>query len=245
VISNGAPPKRTVCGLRSVSAVLTDFDGTLAQLFVGVRLGELTATLCDFYSAHGISLDGLCEDPNDPYSLWAAAYLRMAETLDVPLAEKINKGASAVLTKHEFRAAKNAVLFPGVEATLGSLKAQGHCIAIVSSNSTQAIQKALNARAVLDTVDVIFGRNDDLAMSKLKPSPALIHEALEDLETPATSAIFVGDRVEDVTAGRSAGVRTIGVLTGRASASELEDCGADVILESFRYLSQLAVGSAE
>ena len=50
---------------------------------------------------------------------------------------------------------------------------------------------------------------------------------------------MVGDRRSDVVAGRAVGTRTVGVLWGYGSRAELEDAGADVLLEHPRQLVDL------
>ena len=54
---------------------------------------------------------------------------------------------------------------------------------------------------------------------------------------------YIGDQVSDVKAGKLAGVRTIGVATGRATLCELEESGADLVLVKLtnsKILSELA-----
>jgi phosphoglycolate phosphatase len=51
--------------------------------------------------------------------------------------------------------------------------------------------------------------------------------------TPATT-VLVGDTPLDVAAGRVGGARVVGVATGRHSAAELADAGAEVVLDDLR-----------
>lgn len=44
-------------------------------------------------------------------------------------------------------------------------------------------------------------------------------------------AAYIADSTRDVTAAKVAGVRSVGVATGRATPSELRDCGADEVLD--------------
>jgi HAD superfamily hydrolase (TIGR01450 family) len=54
-----------------------------------------------------------------------------------------------------------------------------------------------------------------------KPSPLLVHEALAEMHMPAESAVIIGDALEqDISAGQSAGIATILVLSGVTSAEK-------------------------
>ena len=63
-----------------------------------------------------------------------------------------------------------------------------------------------------------------------KPQPGQILAALEHMGVGAGEAAMVGDSSHDLLAGRAAGVRTIGVLTGTASRTDLAPL-ADVVLD--------------
>ncbi len=69
---------------------------------------------------------------------------------------------------------------------------------------------------------------------KIKKLPELL--ATHRLDPAAT--LFVGDMAHDVDAGRAAGVRTCGVLTGYNTLSQLRQAGADFIVEHLGELKQ-------
>lgn len=58
----------------------------------------------------------------------------------------------------------------------------------------------------------------------------MVPAALDRLGLGAAQAMFVGDTVNDVAAGRSAGVRTIGAGWGYVGPGPLRCAGADVVL---------------
>lgn len=65
-----------------------------------------------------------------------------------------------------------------------------------------------------------------------KPDPAMVLAALADTGVAAEHAVFVGDTVYDVQAGRAAGVFTIGVTWGYHSADDLARAGAGAVIET-------------
>ena len=55
----------------------------------------------------------------------------------------------------------------------------------------------------------------------------------------AAGAVYVADSVRDVAAARVAGVRCLGVATGRSTVSELRDAGADPVLADLSDTSRV------
>ncbi|MEN8145302.1 MAG: HAD hydrolase-like protein [Gemmatimonadota bacterium] len=49
---------------------------------------------------------------------------------------------------------------------------------------------------------------------------------------PATAAVVIGDTPYDIQCARAGGVRMLAVATGRHSVQELEECGAEFVLEN-------------
>ncbi|MBS7611128.1 HAD family phosphatase [Candidatus Bathyarchaeota archaeon] len=105
--------------------------------------------------------------------------------------------------------------------------------AVASSNPRKLIVRVLDLTGLLSYIDVIIGAED---VKRGKPHPDIIKEAVKRLDVESYEAIYVGDTVYDVEAGRAAGVFTVAVLTGVASREELESSCPDMIVESLKYL---------
>jgi phosphoglycolate phosphatase-like HAD superfamily hydrolase len=58
-----------------------------------------------------------------------------------------------------------------------------------------------------------------------------VRHALELAGAPAEGAVFVGDTVWDMRAGRRAGVRCVGVLSGGIPRADLLDAGAEAVYD--------------
>ena len=74
---------------------------------------------------------------------------------------------------------------------------------------------------------------------RLKPHPAPVRYAAQQLGLPAGRCVMVGDTTVDVKSGRRASAWTVGVLCGFGERQELERAGAHVILEHTSRLSSL------
>ena len=66
---------------------------------------------------------------------------------------------------------------------------------------------------------------------RAKPHPQPIIWTADQLGVPPQSLLMVGDTTVDIHAGRAAGAQTVGVLSGFGEQEELEEAGADLLLE--------------
>lgn len=69
-----------------------------------------------------------------------------------------------------------------------------------------------------------------------KPSPEALIKCAKQLDIQICKCVVVGDSIADIRAGRNAGAKTVGVLSGIFSRNELEKEKPDLILESVNQL---------
>jgi phosphoglycolate phosphatase len=226
--------------LGSLDALLTDFDRTLVWLFED-RAREQEAhrdvwTLCNTWGVAGTVrlIAGI-----DPYNLWTTAYRWLAR-LRPKDAETLNEAIASCLTAHELSAAGDVPLLEGVRDVLEQLDMLGIPVAVVSNNAAEAVWQALKANHVEGLVSHVLGREPGRRLSDLKPSPALLQEALTRLSCDAERALYIGDSISDIDAGRAAGMPTAAVRRlSQSSDAELTSAGADRLLTGFRDLASL------
>jgi phosphoglycolate phosphatase-like HAD superfamily hydrolase len=72
-----------------------------------------------------------------------------------------------------------------------------------------------------------------------KPYPDPVQWAARQLGVPVEDCVMVGDTTVDILAGKRAGAHTVGVLCGFGEHAELEQKGADLILERTAQLGEL------
>jgi HAD superfamily hydrolase (TIGR01509 family) len=225
---------------RHVDALLTDFDRTLVWLFEDQeRRREACEDVLAVWAASGFPAPGGDAAAGDPYDLWAESHRRMLRSPPAE-AEALDNAIAACLAAHELRAAGSATLLDGVEATLEQLQGLGIPVAVVSNNATEAVWQALKVSKVEGLVTGVIGREPGCNLRELKPSPVLLHNALAMLDRPPERVLFVGDSVNDMVAGRAAGVPTVAVLRhSRAWPRELAAAGAKALLAEFADLGSL------
>ena len=69
-----------------------------------------------------------------------------------------------------------------------------------------------------------------------KPDPQMIETAMEKAGASRTETIMIGDTVHDIRMAKAAGVKAIGVAWGYHTVFDLNEAGADDIIESFGEL---------
>jgi pyrophosphatase PpaX len=108
--------------------------------------------------------------------------------------------------------------YEGAASTLADLRGRGHPVGIVTSKSVELSERGLAHVSLLEYVDTIVGFD---SLERHKPDPAPVALALSRLGTPPGRALFVGDSLHDMHAGRAAGVATVAALWGPFTEAEL------------------------
>ena len=112
--------------------------------------------------------------------------------------------------------------------TVDALRVSGHPTAIVTSKTSWLARRGLDHVGLGAHFDVIVGCD---SCERHKPDPEPVRLALERLGYEPHEAVFVGDSVHDMFAGKAAGVFTVAVAWGNIHPLEnLAD--ADVLVET-------------
>jgi phosphoglycolate phosphatase len=213
--------------MASAKMFLFDFDGTLARLnidFQTLRL-EILAMAREF---------GLKEPllPDPPYLLELVGALGAELAVREPGQASVFRDRSlALIEAREWEAASPENLFPYTSRVLAGLLQKNYRIAILTRNSGASVRRVFPE----------IGRYCHLflpreAVPRPKPDPGHLLEALHRFQVPARKAVMVGDHPLDILSGKRTGTRTIGVLTGRTRAEELEAARADLVLSDVEEL---------
>ena len=97
--------------------------------------------------------------------------------------------------------------FPGAKSLIRTLAHRGYKIGVVSSKKTDLVEHGLELFGMLSHIRIVIGEED---VVHPKPDPEGILKAMESLHSK--KALYVGDGVGDIEAGKNAGIDTIGVL---------------------------------
>ena len=128
--------------------------------------------------------------------------------------------------------------FPGVVETLSILHQKGFVLTIASSRSRNSLTELNRNMGIADYISYILGA-DDVKEAKPKPEPVL--KTLGAMHYDASETLVVGDMAVDIQMGANAGTRTCGVTWGNGTEDELEEAGADFVINSIDELIGIIV----
>ncbi|HEX2562068.1 HAD hydrolase-like protein [Phenylobacterium sp.] len=197
-----------------MAALLFDLDGTIADSAPGI-LSCLRATLEEFGAAPSAEAD-LTWVIGPPLHAVAERLLGGPERVD------------ACVAAYRRRYAEQGILaaepFPGVVDELRRLKAAGHALFVCTSKITPFAEQIVGRFGLAELFDGVYGAAPQAAADdKVRLAGRIVSERRLD----AAETCLIGDRREDVKAGRANGLRSIGVLWGYGSRDELAEAGAD------------------
>jgi phosphoglycolate phosphatase-like HAD superfamily hydrolase len=126
---------------------------------------------------------------------------------------------------------RNKIFYTGMPETIKKLKKEGNALSIVTTLRADIIEPALEALGMRNLFGRIYGNTPDLIYSKLD----LAKQALTDCKEVHC---LIGDREEDMAAGKMIGAKTAFATWGHGELKKKEL--ADVILKTPKDLYAFA-----
>lgn len=127
--------------------------------------------------------------------------------------------------------------FPHVVETLFILKERGFTLTIASSRSHASLSELTKEMGISDCISYLIGADD---VENAKPHPEPVLKTLAAMQFEATETLVVGDMSVDILMGVNAGTKTCGVTWGNGTRKELQEAGADYIIDSMEELIEIA-----
>lgn len=127
--------------------------------------------------------------------------------------------------------------FPKVKETLRMLKEQGYTLTIASSRWHKSLSELTHDLGIAEFISYLVGADD---VEHAKPNPEPVLKTLAATGFKPSQALVVGDMNVDILMGSNAGAKTCGVTYGNGTRSELEEAGADDIINSIDELIDIA-----
>lgn len=214
--------------VRSAELLLVDFDGPLARLLPGGRWLELSAQVqARAGELGGPRLATALEGETDHVQCLRLVH-ELAPDLLPPLADLVTR--AELESAHQVAPAPHAVDF--LEQGLD----RGATVVVVTNNDPGVVPLVLDrARPGLAARLTVLGRVADRAHD-LKPSPAMLLEALAGSGSQPDRAVLLGDSVTDVQAGLAAGVPVVGVAEDASRRDDLLAAGAVAVVADLGLL---------
>jgi len=202
--------------------VLFDFDGPICSVFAGYPSVRAVIATLRALEVAGFDVRPEWLKLEDPHRLLVEVAAQIPEAVGI---------AEDALTRSEVHAVDSARITAGVTDLIDQITGRGQQWAVVSNNSAESIARFCDRKDFARTPSLTVGRPKG-EPHLMKPNPFALRHALEVLSTPARDAVFIGDSVSDVQAGRVVGIPTIGYANKPAKPKLLAAAQADVVIKS-------------
>jgi 2-phosphoglycolate phosphatase len=133
---------------------------------------------------------------------------------------------------------KDLKLIPGAARALAEISENGKKIGIVTSTPMEGIAyklRPLKRHGIEELFEVIITADD---VQQKKPAAEPLIECVNLLGASLNKSVYVGDTRVDIRAGKAAGMKTIGVLTGFDDCETLKNESPDAIIDSVDQLPE-------
>jgi len=210
-----------------VEAVIFDLDGTL--LDTKEILFTVVERALDRVDLPKVPRDALVEAASEGDFDWSRVLPDETASGKEELIARIRAVISEIYPR---LIEESATLIPGAAGLLKVLSGMGTKIGLVTSTPKRYMDiklRALRRCGIEGLFDVILSADD---VEKKKPSPEPLLECARRLGIAPEECVYVGDMRLDIKAGKSAGMRTIGVLTGFDNSMSLEAENPDMIVDT-------------
>jgi phosphoglycolate phosphatase len=200
--------------------LIFDWDGTLRD-----SIGSIVGCAREAAAEHGLDASESSIRGSVGLGLDAAIRLWCPEADDA-LRQRVRECYGRLWIE---RWHTRADLFPDAEPTLSSLHAAGFWLAVATGKSRAGLERDFGhggGRRVRD----LFLASRTADETAPKPSPAMVHELLDELGVGAHEALVIGDSVHDLEMASHAGCQAVGVASGALPEPELRRLGAREVL---------------
>lgn len=140
---------------------------------------------------------------------------------------------------YDLHKADKTAPYTGMPQVVDALKAAGVKVAVLS-NKAHALAGPVVEGYYPGVFDAVQGALPDVPV---KPDPTLLCRLMEYLGADRVHTLFVGDSNVDIQTGKNGDLTTCGVLWGFRSRQELEQAGADHIVDHPGQLAALVTGT--
>ena len=118
--------------------------------------------------------------------------------------------------------------FDGIKQELLKIKAMGIEVAVLSNKPDNVVRAIINETFGNDFFAYVAGQREGV---KNKPAPDGFLSVAESLGAKPEECVMIGDTDVDMQTGKNAGAHSVGVLWGFRTRRELEENGAQIIVD--------------
>lgn len=218
----------------TIKAVIFDLDGTVAAFNLDCRTVRTEVRSCLIIAGIPPSTLSINESIFEMLKK-AEIFLKNAGKSESTF-RRIREKALAIAEKHEFEAAQNTRLLPGVLDTLKTLKRMNLKIGLCTINSHKSTEHILNRFRIKDYFDATTPRDK---VKYVKPNTEHLRVAVKALKVKPKEAVVVGDGGIDMRCARELGVLAVGLPAETSLQQELINSGANYLITAITDLPML------
>ena len=201
--------------------IIFDFDGTLVDTRPGI-----TKAFQSVMTEMGI-------EPADDKYIGELIGIPLTPFLEVLLKTKdvkvIKKGSELFKAYYDNEFIFDNILYPGIPILLEDIKKNSGNSFVVSNKIDVFLNKILKQHGIRKYFHSIRG-TDGTGTGSQKTD--YVRDLIEKNNLDRSKTVIIGDRRDDIVAGKDNLIHTIGVTYGYGSREELVDAGAEIIAES-------------
>lgn len=217
----------------AVRAVLCDLDGTLVD------------TAADLAAATNGMLTECGLPERDPAQI--ATFIgkgipmlvrrALSGTLEGDADETLFKRALPIFERrYAEESGRQAQIYPGVREGLTRMRAAGMRLGCITNKAGRFTLDLLEQTDLASYFDIVVSGD---TLPRKKPDPLPVLHACEQLGVTPDEAILIGDSLNDVTAGRAAGVTVVVVPYGYNEGQSVDTLDAHAVVEDFVAAARL------
>jgi phosphoglycolate phosphatase len=212
--------------IQAIDAIVFDLDGTLVD-----SLPDLAAA-----ANRALRQLGLPEQPLAAHQKMIGAgeknYVR--RFLGPDHQELFDQALTLYLEYYSQHLGDQSRVYPGVMATLSRLASWKK--AVLSNKQEDLSREVVEVMGLASFFQAVRGGD---SFGVLKPSPEGLSALLKELGSDPNRTFMVGDKPEDVLAGRGAGAHTVALTCGYGDPEALAGATPDFMLNSFSKLADI------
>lgn len=214
--------------MKKYDTVIFDLDGTLLN-----TLGDLSDSV-----NYSLSLNGLPTRSIEDVRKFVGNGIGRLIELCIPdgLDNHLFHKCLSDFRSHYSKNMQNKTgAYKGIPEILSELSEKSYKMAIVSNKFDKAV-KNLNQVYFSKYISTAIGESENISR---KPAPDTVFKALEEIDSIASKAVYIGDSEVDVKTAKNSGLISIGVTWGFRDRDVLKQEGADYIIAKPQELLEL------
>ena len=217
-----------------IDAVIFDLDGTLIDS-IGIYF-KIVDIVFEKLNLPPVSREAILKAVKDGDFDWECV---LPDDVKDRKDEIISDAVKIILEIYPRMFGKDLKLISGADRVLETISRDGLRIGLVTSTPQRGMVHKMQPlkKAGIDKLFEAIITTDDV--KNKKPAAEPLVACLRRLQVDANRSVYVGDTRVDMKAGKSAGMKTIGVLTGFDDRTALEEEEPDAIIQSVEDLPDL------